>query len=80
MRATILVRGEEMVIDIQNPDDHITDYLIVGKPIDYYFKGRNSAGGDVPKVVATWTRLGKSYVGEWIEEGEVFLFSFELND
>lgn len=76
--ATILVRDDDMVIDIQNPDDQITDYLIVGKPIDYYFKGRNSARGDVPRVVALWTRLGQSYVGEWIEDGVEYLFSFEL--
>jgi hypothetical protein len=80
VRATVLLRGAEMVIDIQNPDDHITDYLIIGKPTDYYFKGRNSATGDVPKVLAMWTKLGQSYVGEWIEDGEEFLFSFELKD
>lgn len=76
--ASVLVRDTEMVIDIQNPDDHITDYLIVGKSRDYFLRGRNSAAGDVPKVLATWTYLNKSYIGEWIEDGVEYLFSFEL--
>jgi len=78
--ATVLVRDDQMVIDIQNADDHFTDYLIVGKSKDYFFKGRNSATGDVPKVLATWTRLNESYIGEWIEGGLEYLFSFELRD
>jgi len=76
--ATVLLRDNEMVIDIQNPDDPRPDYVIVGKLIDYYFKGRNSARGETPKVVAIWTKLGQSYIGEWIEDGVEYLFSFEL--
>src|SRR6266850_1505830 len=78
LNATVLVRNGEMVIDIQALDG-ITDYLIVGKPEDYFFQGINSAGKAMPTVRAKWVKLGRIYVGLWIEGGREYLFSFELN-
>lgn len=78
--AAVLFRDDEMVIDIQDPNDHVTNYLIVGKPVGYFFRGGNSAAGNAPRVAATWTKLGQSFVGEWIEEGIEYLFSFELKN
>lgn len=77
--ATVLLRGEEMVIDIQ-AEDGLSDYLILGKPRRYFFEGLNSAGELMPKVQATWTILGQTYVGVWVEDGHEYLFSFELHE
>lgn len=78
LNATVLLRGEEMVIDMQD-DDGVTAYLIIGKPVDYFFKGVNSAGKTMPKVLASWVKLGSTYVGVWIQDAREYLFSFELN-
>lgn len=77
--ATVLLRGEEMVIDILAADG-TTDYLIVGKPVKYFLQGVNSAGVGAPKVRARWALLGRVYVGEWVEDGQEYLFSFELKN
>lgn len=78
--ATVILRGDEMVLDIQAFDDNITDYLIVGRPVKYYFQGVNSAGQDMAKVLARWVKLGSGYVGRWVEDGQEYLFSFELTE
>jgi len=75
--ATVLLRDGEMVIDMQEPDG-VTKYLIVGKPKGYYFQGVNSAGPRMPKVRVSWVKLGKVFVGQWLEDGQEYLFSFEL--
>jgi hypothetical protein len=78
--ASVILRGDEMVIDMPDPDYGNTKYLIVGKRVQHYFAGINSAGPQTPKVRARWTSLGRVYVGQWIEEGQEYLFSFELSE
>ena len=46
--AHVTLRDGEMIIDMQEPDG-ITKYLIVGKPVAYYFQGVNSAGRECPR-------------------------------
>jgi hypothetical protein len=75
--ATVILRDDQMVIDMQEPDG-VTKYLIVGKPVGYYFQGVNSAGPRMPKVRVVWVKLGKVFVGQWLEDGQEYLFSFEL--
>ena len=75
--AHVTLRDDEMVIDMQEPDG-VTKYLIVGKPVGYYFQGVNSAGPRMPKVRVRWVKLGKVFVGQWLEDGQEYLFSFEL--
>ena len=77
--GTVVLRGNEMVIDIPGNDGK-TRYLIVGKPVTYFYQGVNSAGELMPKVLAKWAKLGTVFVGQWIEGGQEFLFSFKLND
>jgi hypothetical protein len=62
---------------MQEPDG-ITKYLIVGKPVGNHFQGVNSAGRLMPKVRVKWVKLGKVFVGQWLEDGQEYLFSFEL--
>ena len=75
--AHVTVQNGEMVIDMQEPDG-VTKYLIVGKPKGYYFQGVNSAGPRMPKVRVRWVKLGKVFVGQWLEDDQEYLFSFEL--
>ena len=75
--AHVTLQGDEMVIDMQEPDG-ITKYLIVGKPVGNHFQGVNSAGPRMPKVRVKWVKLGKVFVGQWLEDGEEYLFSFSL--
>jgi len=77
-KGTVLLRGDEMVIDIRDSDDSVTVYLIVGKLSQHFFDGSNSAGPLMPKVRARWVDFGRSYVGLWIEDGHERLFSFQL--
>ena len=76
--ASVILRGDEMVIDMPGLDGR--KYLIVGKLVQHFFAGTNSAGPLNPKVRARWTSLGRVYVGQWVEDGQEYLFSFELSD
>jgi hypothetical protein len=75
---TVLLRGDEMVIDIQDSDGGTTVYLSVGKLSQNFFDGSNSAGSLMPKVRARWIDFGRTYVGQWIEDRHEYLFSFQL--
>ncbi|MEK6407991.1 MAG: hypothetical protein AABN34_13600 [Acidobacteriota bacterium] len=76
--GTVLVRGDEMVLDLQDDND-ASLYLIVGKPSGPFFEGRNSAGALTPKVHAKWIDFGQRvYRGYWIEDGYEDSFSFRL--
>jgi len=75
--AHVTLRDGEMVIDMQEPDG-VTKYLIVGKPKGYYFQGVNSAGPRMPKVRVRWVKMGKVFLGQWLEDGQEYLFSFDL--
>lgn len=77
-KGTVLLRGDEMVIDIQDPEDGVTVYLIVGKLSQNFFDGSNTGGPLMPKVRARWVDFGRTYVGLWIEAGHEYLFSFQL--
>ncbi len=67
-----------MIIDI--PDTNgTTVYLITGRPSKHFFAGVNSAGQLMPQVQAKWVSLGRMYVGQWVEDGYEYLFSFELD-
>ncbi len=78
LSGTVLLRDREMVLDIQ--EDGATIYLIRGKSFKHFFEGANSAGSSILKVRARWVGFGREYVGKWIEDGQEYLFSFELRD
>jgi hypothetical protein len=83
-----LRRGED---DVLNGEIRMTDrgemilsvtggsfpYLIVGKPRKHSFEGSNTAPGG-SNVCAKWVELDAIYVGTWVEEGDKYLFSFEV--
>jgi hypothetical protein len=75
--GTVLIRDDQMVIDIQDTDG-ATVYLITGSASEHLFVGGNSAGQHMPRVQATWVKLNRKYVGDWVEDGYEYLFSFEL--
>lgn len=75
--GAVLIRDNQMVIDIQDTNG-ATVYLITGKASKHLFVGDNSAGQHMPRVQATWVKLNRRYVGDWVEDGYEYLFSFEL--
>jgi hypothetical protein len=75
LRGTILVRGNQMVIDI--PQNGVSTFVIVGSNQEGFYEGHNSTRG-APIVHARWTKLGPIFVGRWVEDGVEYLFSFRL--
>jgi hypothetical protein len=75
LTGTVLFRDKEMVIEI--PGGY-GPYLIVGKQHGGRFEGVSSVQGISNRTEARWADLGGLYVGQWIEDGYEFLFSFEL--
>ena len=74
--GSVLIRDSEMVLDI--PRGGATPYLIVGQRTMTYYKGGNTQGSGFNAVQARWASVGDLYIGEWVEEGEDYLFSFPL--
>ena len=77
--AFVILRDNEMVIDMPATDEY-PPYLIKGKQVQHYYVGENSAGQQPRRVHAKWASLGRVYVGQWNEEGQEYLFSFQLNE
>jgi hypothetical protein len=78
VNATVFLRPEEMVIDIDSQPSS-PQYLVIGKKVEYFFAGVDSLAHEVKvHVIARWALLGDVYVGIWIEEGREYLFMFRL--
>lgn len=56
-------------------------YLIVGKLCDGYFEGADGPGIRGNEVRASWAYVGRQlFVGTWLEDGDEYLFSFDLSE
>ncbi|GIW81589.1 MAG: hypothetical protein KatS3mg105_3396 [Gemmatales bacterium] len=75
LTGSVLVRPGEMVLDI--PGGY-GPYLIVGAAHGHRYEGVSSIRGKSNRVEARWADVGGMYVGVWHEDGEEYLFSFEL--
>jgi hypothetical protein len=76
LRATVLVRKGEMVLDIELEGDR---YLITGKLVGSFYAGKDEVRDGVQvDLVARWCLLGDVWVGWWLEDGVEYLFSFRL--
>ena len=75
LRGQVLFRNGEMVLDLKG---EWSKYLIAGKPLKHWFEGENAALAGYNQVDAKWALIGETYVGTWIEEGNKYLFSFEI--
>jgi hypothetical protein len=73
--GSVVVRPGEMVLDI--PGGY-GPYLIVGADRGHRYEGVSSVRGRSNSVSARWADVGGLWVGVWHEDGEEFLFSFEL--
>jgi len=73
--GTVIVRPDEMVLTIPGGSG---PYHIVGKAKGTIYFGENSDADRRFDVRAKWTEIDGTFVGQWIEQSNVYLFSFEL--
>jgi hypothetical protein len=77
LKGTVLIRKDEMVIDIRDPEGAST-YLIIGKQHKFVYRGRNTAKDATADVQAKWVYIDGEYIGLWIEDNDRMVFIFEL--
>ena len=77
LMGTVLIRDDEMVIDIRDPEG-ASPYLIVGKYHEHVYRGRNAAHDATAEVQAKWVNIDTEYLGIWIEGGDRIVFMFDL--
>jgi len=78
VKASVLLREDEMVIDIPSQPSSGPN-LVRGKKADHFFAGVDSLEHEIQvNIVARWSLLGDVYVGIWVEEGVEYLFSFRV--
>lgn len=73
--GTVLFNGRRMVLEIAGGDG---PYHLVGKSQRHAFAAANDHPDRRAEVQAQWCNVGNCYVGIWVEEGNEYLFSFEL--
>jgi hypothetical protein len=73
--GTVIHRRNDMVIKIPGG---FGPYSIVGELKGNVYAGENSDDDRRYDVEAKWADLGGIYVGEWLEGGYQYLFSFVL--
>jgi hypothetical protein len=77
LNGSVLVRPAEMVLEI-NGTPLSEPYLVQGGLIDGYYTGENRLGHGCTPVEAAWALTGGRFVGFWVEDGEEYLFTFQL--
>mgnify|MGYP003384325956 FL=1 len=75
--ATVIDRGDEMVIDFPKQGENEA-ILLKGKKVDHYFAGTDELLFEGWELIARWSKLGDIYVGIWLQNGSESLFSFRL--
>jgi hypothetical protein len=77
LSGTVLLRKDEMVLEINYPDED--PYSIVGKRSDQHYVGRHVGSPMDIEVDARWAEIGNNeWVGLWVSEGVDWLFRFRL--
>ena len=78
--GSVLLRAGKMILEIPlNSREGYGPYLIEGKKVEHHFEGQSSVPGRSKLTEAKWADIGQyRYVGTWTEDGEEFLFSFQL--
>jgi len=78
MRGTVLVRDNEMVLDIPEQEG-LAPCLIIGKREGQIFRGKNDIRDEYAlSISAAWCDFGEVFAGVWLEEGNELLFLFRL--
>jgi hypothetical protein len=77
LKGTVLIRLNEMVLDINDPGG-ASPYLIVGYNEGKFFRGDNTAHDSSVCVGAKWSDFGDQFLGIWTEDGTDYYFSFRL--
>jgi hypothetical protein len=78
MRGTVIVRNDEMVIEISEQNG-LAGALVVGKKDGHLFRGKNGLRDEYALAInASWCDFGEAFAGIWIEEGNELLFKFRL--
>jgi hypothetical protein len=78
MQGTVVVRGNEMVLDIPEQNG-LAAALIVGKREGQIFRGKSDVRDkDALKISAAWCDFGEVFAGVWLEEDNELLFLFRL--
>ena len=76
LQGTMIVRGDEMVLDI--PGGY-GPYLLIGKTRKSWFEAENTHQNRKSDVDAKWANVDNRFVGFWVEDGCEYLFSFQPN-
>jgi hypothetical protein len=74
-KGTVLIRDNEMVLDIPNPEG---DILLIGRLVGHVYSATEKNPPGIEPVNARWAKIGDCYVGTWIEGHMDFLFTFSL--
>ncbi len=78
LRGTVIVRGNQMVIEIPEQKGFFPS-LVQGELDGHVFRGSNNIRGDnALSISASWCDFGEVFAGVWIEEGNEMLFLFRL--
>ena len=78
LKGTVLVRDDNMILEIQDPNG-ASPYLIIGTPRKHFFEGNNQGvQGEHNPVEAKWAELDGIYLGLWVEDSYDYFFSFQL--
>lgn len=76
LKGVVIIDGDQMALEIRHPKGHPYTFRAVG--LNGTYSARESNPPDVEPVRAAWTKLGREYVGTWLEQGYDGLFSFTL--
>jgi hypothetical protein len=75
-RGSVLVDGERMVLEVECEGDD--PYLIQGRSRGGFYSGHHVGQLDDVPVEARWASIGDTFVGQWVEDGDEYLFRFAL--
>ncbi len=75
-RGSVVVDGDRMVLEVECEGDR--PYLIEATRRDGFHSGRHVGPPGDSSVEARWASVGDLFVGQWIEDGDEWLFKFTL--
>jgi len=78
LQGFVLFRGDQMLLEIEEPED--TPWDIRGKSKGAFFEGHHKQRPGDASAYAKWILLEDVYIGLWIEDGQEYLFKFQLHE
>jgi hypothetical protein len=75
-RGSVVIDRDRMVLEVECEGDR--PYLIEGTRRDGFHAGRHAGPPGDSSTEARWASVGDLFVGQWIEDGDEWLFKFVL--